>query len=268
MVVPSAGNAGGAWALYGARAGVRVTVTLARSAPVANRTEVQTAGGELVLVDGTVADAGRRAVEMARERGAFLSVPFTDPYRLEGKKTAWLEAFDQLGRDGSPRYPRTIVLPIGGGIGTIAAAKAVDEVTALGWCGDEPPVLVGAQAADCAPVAQAFERGLDTVEAWPREPTTIAAGIRVPRPPEGAMLLECVRRSGGSVEAVAEQDIVATLRDLAATEGLFTCPEGATAVAAADRLARDGKLEGPVVLYSTGSGTKYTAALAESQTRS
>ena len=130
------------------------------------------------------------------------------------------------------------------------------------------PAARPATAADCAPVVKAFECGADRVEAWPREPTTIAAGIRVPRPPEGAMLLERVRRSGGSVVAVPEEDIIATWRDVAATEGLFTCPEGATAVAAADRLARDGKLEGPVVVYSTGSGTKYTAALADSRTRS
>ena len=262
VVVPSAGNAGGAWAAYAARAGVPLTVTLARSAPLANRFEVKVAGRDVVLVDGTVADAGRRATGIARERGAFLTVPFTDPYRLEGKKTAWLEVFDRLAGGDGMRFPRTIVLPVGGGIGTMAAAKAVEEVQALRWCADQPPALVGAQAADCAPVVKAFEAGADEVQAWPDEPTTVAAGIRVPQPPEGGMLLERVRSSGGTMVAVSEREIVAAVHELAATEGVFTCPEGATAVAAADRLAAAGHLEGPVVIYSTGAGTKYAEALA------
>ena len=262
IVVPSAGNAGGAWAAYGARAGAAVTVTLARSAPLANRLEVEVSGGELVLVEGTVADAGRRAAEIARDRGAFLTVPFTDPYRLEGKKTAWLEVFDRLGAAGAMRFPGTIVLPVGGGIGTMAAAKAAEETQRLGWCGDRPPVLVGAQAADCAPAVKAFEAGADEVEAWPRRPTTVAAGIRVPQPPEGALLLAQVRASGGAMVAVSEREIAAAVRLLAAAEGVFTSPEGGTAVAAADRLARSGRLEGPIVIYSTGAGTKYAEALA------
>ena len=261
VVVPSAGNAGGAWSLYAARARVPITVTLARTAPRANRIEVRAAGGELVLVEGTVAHAGRRAQELAREQGAFLAVPFTEPYRVEGKKACWLEVFDRLGDDRGMRFPRTIVLPVGGGVATIAAAKAIAEIAALGWCADDPPALVGAQAADCAPVVRAFESDADDVAAWPGEPTTLAAGMRVPCPPEGAMLLDAVRSSGGTMVAVEEDAIVAALRDLASTEGVFTCPEGATALAAADRLARAGKLEGPVVVYSTGAGTKYLDAV-------
>jgi threonine synthase len=294
LVLPSAGNAGGAWALYAARAGLPIAVTMARTSPETNHAEVRMAGGELVLVDGTLADAGRRAVGIARDRGAFLATTFTEPYRLEGKKSCWLEVFDRLGDRsalggpasstptppnppsalGGPasstptppnprmRFPRSIVLPVGGGVAAVAAAKAAEEVAALGWCADDPPRIVGAQAADCAPVVRAFETGASDVRAWSGEPTTIAAGLRVPRPPEGALLLTAVRASRGTMLAVAEPDIVASVTDLASTEGVFACPEGATAVAAAARLAAEGRLEGPAVLYNTGAGAKYADALA------
>lgn len=263
IVMPSAGNAGGAWALYAARAGIRITVTMARTAPSANQKEVVLAGGELELVEGTIADAGARAKEISAQTGAFLAATFGEPYRVEGKKTAWLETFLQLGGGTSMAFPKTIVLPVGGGVAAVAAAKAAEEVTARGWVptSSAPPRLVGVQPDDCAPIVRAFERGDTEVSAWPGAPSTIAAGLRVPAPSEGDLVLDRVRASGGTMVAVAEDDIVAAVRDLASTEGLFACPEGAATVPAAARLAAAGDLEGPVVLYNTGSGVKYLGLL-------
>jgi threonine synthase len=274
IVMPSAGNAGGAWALYAARAGIDITVTMARTAPVANQKEVTLAGGHLELVDGTIADAGARAKQIAAESGAFLASTFNEPYRVEGKKTAWLETFLQLGDGRAMRFPRTIVLPVGGGVAAVAAAKAAAEVVALGWCGvgtaylsdnsqtgPQGPRLIGVQPEDCAPIVRAFEAGKEEVTAWAGRPTTVAAGLRVPAPSEGDLVLDRVRSSGGRMVAVAEDDIRAAVTDLASTEGLFACPEGAATVPAAARLAAEGDLEGPVVLYNTGAGTKYLDSL-------
>ena len=267
VVMPSAGNAGGAWALYSARAGIEITITMARTAPKANQAEVLAAGGELILVDGSIADAGRRAAEIANETGAFLATTFSEPYRLEGKKSCWLEVFEQLARasgaDSPMEIPRTIVLPVGGGVAAIAAGKGAEEVTAAGWAAGAPPRLVGVQPANCAPIVRSFERGIDEVPPWDGDPFTIAAGLRVPAPVEGALVLDYVRRSGGMMAAVDENEIVDAVRDLASAEGIFACPEGATTVVAAGRLAREGRLEGPVVLYNTGGGAKYADALAE-----
>lgn len=274
IVMPSAGNAGGAWALYAARAGIDITVTMARSAPAANQKEVTLAGGNLELVDGTIADAGARAKEIATETGAFLASTFNEPYRVEGKKTAWLETFLQLGGGIEMRFPRTIVLPVGGGVAAVAAAKAVEEVRLLGWLSSDlgqmsdkmtdnfrGPRIVGVQPEGCAPIVKAFESGAIEVDPVPGEPTTIAAGLRVPAPSEGDLVLDRVRASGGTMLAVSEADIVSAVGDLASTEGLFACPEGAATVPAAARLAAAGDLEGPVVLYNTGSGVKYMDAL-------
>jgi threonine synthase len=274
IVMPSAGNAGGAWALYAARAGIDITVTMARSAPTANQKEVVLAGGKLELVDGTIADAGARAKQIATDTGAFLASTFNEPYRVEGKKTAWLETFLHLGDGRAMRFPRTIVLPVGGGVAAIAAAKAAEEVIALKWCSgaaadlsdkcltnSEAPRLIGVQPGDCAPIVRAFEAGKEEVTAWAGRPTTVAAGLRVPAPSEGDLVLDRVRSSGGRMVAVAEDDIRAAVTDLASTEGLFACPEGAATVPAAARLAAEGDLEGPVVLYNTGAGTKYLDSL-------
>ena len=261
IVMPTAGNAGAAWALYAARAGMELTVVMSRTAPVSQQAEVTAAGAELELVEGSIADAGNRAKQIAAETGAFFAGTLSEPYRLEGKKTAWLELFDQCGDDTTMRLPRTLVIPVGGGVAALAAAKAAEEVTALGWASGDTPVLVGVQAEDCAPVVRAFEAGQEEVEPWGKTTSTIAAGLRVPAPSEGALVLERVRSSGGTMLAVADRDLRLSVRHLAATEGIFACPEGAATVAAADRLARSGELKGPVVLYNTGSGIKYIDVL-------
>jgi threonine synthase len=249
LVLPSAGNAGGAWALYGARAGLPVTVVMARTAPAMNQDEVRLAGATLELVDGTLADAGRRAKEIAAETGAFLAATFGEPYRVEGKKTAWLEMFDQLGR-----MPGTIVFPVGGGVGLVAAHKAAAEVRELGWYDGPPPALVGVQVDDCAPIVRAFEEGRDAAETWPGEPTTSAAGLRVTAPGESDVVLRCVRDTGGTMVSVSESELTDAVATTARTEGVWLSPEGGAAMAALRRL--DSPRE-PVVVYNTASGPKY-----------
>jgi threonine synthase len=251
LVLPSAGNAGGAWALYAARAGLPVTVTMASTAPKMNQDEVVLAGGRLELVDGTLADAGAFARQVAGETGAFLAATFGEPYRVEGKKTAWLETFDQLGR-----LPGTIVFPVGGGVGLVAAAKAVAEVLELGWYDGPGPALVGVQVDDCAPIVAAYDAGLDAATTWPGTPTTRAAGLRVTAPGESDLVLRCVRESGGTMLAVSEAAIEEAQLRIACAQGVWLSPEGAAAVAALPSL--DGPRE-PVVVYNTASGAKYAA---------
>lgn len=267
VVMPSAGNAGGAWSLYAARAGLSLTVTMARTAPQMNQVEVQSAGATLELVDGSIADAARRARAIAADSGAFMAATFNEPYRVEGKKTAWLETFDQLGDEASMRMPRTIIAPVGGGVAAIAAAKVAEEIRTLGWTDDPPPRLIGVQPERVAPIVAAFERGDDEVEPWSGDAMTIASGLRVPAPSEGWLVLREVRASGGRVLAASENDIVAGVGTLAASEGIFACPEGAATLVALERLITEEDVEGPVVLYNTGSGAKYAAELAAYMSR-
>ncbi|MEA2446791.1 MAG: threonine synthase, partial [Actinomycetota bacterium] len=170
VVMPTAGNAGGTWSLYAARAGIEITVVMSSQAPRTNQIEVSAAGGTLELVDGSIADAGERAKEIASETGAFLATTFSEPYRLEGKKSAWFEIFDGLGNGSEMAFPGTLVMPVGGGVAAIAAAKAAQEVLGAGWARGVPPVLVGVQAANCAPIVKAFAEGRDDVPPWTEDP--------------------------------------------------------------------------------------------------
>ena len=270
LVMPSAGNAGGAWSLYAARAGTPITVTMARDAPRMNQVEVTLAGGRLELVDGTIADAGEEAKRIAAGTNAFLCATFSEPYRLEGKKTAWFEICDQLGDGGAMTLPGTVVVPVGGGVAAVAAWKATAEIIAAGWAAGRVPRIIGVQAdtmawdieaewtADtCAPIVTAFEAGEFEVAPWDEPIATAAAGLRVPSPSEGYLVLNAVRETNGRMVAVSEDEIRRATALLASSEGIWACPEGACAVAAIEKLAAGGALDPPVVVYNSGTGAKY-----------
>jgi threonine synthase len=261
LVMPSAGNAGGAWSLYAARAGIPITVTMAKDAPRMNRVEVTLAGGHLELVDGTIADAGGRARDIASETGAFLCATFSEPYRVEGKKTAWFEICDQLGDDETMALPATVIVPVGGGVAAVAAWKAASEILAAGWAAGRVPRIVGVQPDTCAPIAASFKEGRSEVPSWAGTIATAAAGLRVPSPTEGYLVLRAVRESNGTMLSVSEDEIRRATSVLASSEGIWACPEGACAVAAAERLADAGGLEPPVVVYNSGAGAKYAGEM-------
>ena len=135
FTMPSAGNAAGAAAAYGARAGLPVKVFMPQDAPPANKKESFMAGSELNLVDGLISDAGRIAVTVAEEQNLFDLSTLKEPYRAEGKKTMGLEIAMQLGW----KMPDTIIYPTGGGTGIIGMYKGFQELLELGWVSGTPP---------------------------------------------------------------------------------------------------------------------------------
>jgi threonine synthase len=262
IALPTAGNAGAAWAAYGARAGLQVVVAMPNDAPPLTQQEVRLYGAQLHLVDGTIADAGawiNRWNEEVRGNGynGYNASTFKEPYRLEGKKTLGLEMAEQLGW----RAPDVILYPTGGGVGLIGLWKAFAELRALGWLDDAQPTprLVAVQAAGCAPVVRAWEAGETATSFW-EGAQTIAAGLRVPGPLAGGLMLRALRETQGTALAVNDAEIRAALGELARA-GLWLCPEGAALLPAARRLRTQGWIrEGErVVLLNTGSGLVYPA---------
>jgi threonine synthase len=252
LVAPSAGNAGGALAAYGARAGLPVTVFLPRDTPAILIEECRTYGARVELVDGLIDDAGKRAAEHARETGAFNVATLREPYRVEGKKTMAYELVLELGD-----VPGAIVYPTGGGTGLIGMWKAFDELQALGWIGARRPKMIAVQAAGCAPIVRAFARGAERAERW-NDARTAAWGLRVPSALGDRLMLQALRESNGTAIAVAEtamHDDMLTLRRL---EGIDAAEEGGAALAGLRALlARNERFAGPVVLFNTGSALKY-----------
>jgi threonine synthase len=253
FIIPSAGNAGGAAAVYGARAGLPVAVIVPRTTPAAAIAEAEISGAHVFTVDGSIGDAGKIVGKAAPAVGWFDLSTLKEPYRLEGKKTMGLELAEQL----DWRMPDVLLYPTGGGTGLVGIPKGYEELRAMRWLAGTMPRFVAVQAEGCAPVVKAFHDGAENTTPWPN-PETHAAGLRVPGPFAGRQMLRVLRDSGGDAIAVSEQAIVEAQHLLARLEGIWTAPESAALIAALavmkDRrqVARDTE----VVMILTGAGLK------------
>lgn len=260
IAIPSAGNAAGALAAYCAAAGIEAHIFVPRDVPFANYVEALTYGAKVTLVDGLISDCGRIVAERKDKEGWFDISTLKEPFRVEGKKTMGYELVEQLGWE----YPDAVFYPTGGGVGLIGMWKSFGELEELGWVKGKRPKMIAVQSAGCAPIPLAFDQGRQTSEAW-KNAATFASGLRVPKAYGDYIILEDVRASGGTAVAVADDEILASLKDWARSEGIFLSPEGATATAAYDRLLTDGFLKPSdrVVLFNTGAGLKYVDVIAE-----
>ena len=260
IAVPSAGNAGGAAAAYAAAAGIEAHIFMPKDVPLANQVECVAYGAEMTLVDGLISDCARIVAERKASEGWFDLSTLKEPFRIEGKKTMGYELVEQLGW----AYPDAVFYPTGGGVGLIGMWKAFEELEELGWVTGKRPKMIAIQAAGCAPVARAYEQNEIVSQMW-QDAQTFASGLRVPKPYGDYLILDIVRKSEGTVVALSDEQIFASLRDWAANEGLLLSPEGAAATAAYDYLLSTGFLSpvDRVVLFNTGSGNKYTDVLAQ-----
>ena len=252
--MPTNGNAGGAWAAYCARAGIKAVIVMPKGAPAINRKEVAVAGAALYLVDGLISDAGKIIARAVAEYGWFDASTLKEPYRIEGKKTMGLELAEQLGW----QVPDVILYPTGGGVGIIGIYKALRELQEIGWIGDKLPRLVAVQATGCAPIVRAWSERKGESEFW-EGAHTVAFGITVPKALGDFLVLEAVYATNGCGVAVTDDEILRAQQMLAGAEGVFVCPEGAATLAAAVHLAREGWITPAeqVVLLNTGTGLKY-----------
>ena len=262
FTMPSAGNAAGAMAAYAARGGLESHVFMPRDAPEANKAESVAMGSRLTLVEGFIGDAGRLSREVAQRDGLFDMSTLQEPYRAEGKKTMGLEIAMQLGW----RMPDAIVYPTGGGTGIVGMRKGFEEMLELGWVDGPIPKFIAVQAEGCQPIVKAFHEGSDTAEPWPN-PSTVGDGLRVPHPFADYLILEALRDTGGTALAVTDREMVDAMREMASTEGVLPCPEGAATLAALRRLIHDATLgsEETIVLLNTGSGYKYLELLTDTR---
>ncbi len=252
LVAPSAGNAGGALAAYGARARLPVRVYVPRDTPAILIEEMHGYGASVVLVEGLIDEAGRLAAQFAQENGAFNVATFREPYRVEGKKTMGYELVEQLGR-----VPGTIVYPTGGGTGLVAMWKAFGELEHLGWIGASRPVMVCVQAEGCAPIVRAFRRG-DASAQRVENGTTRMWGLRVPGGIGDRLSLAAIRQSHGHAIAVSDEASESAMRELHEREGIDATEEGGATLAALRSLVSSGvELPSPVVLFNTATSLKY-----------
>ncbi len=252
-IIPTAGNAGGALSAYAAKAQIKATVIMPRHTPETLKEECRHYGAELLLVDGLIDAAGKKAKELCATTGAFDVSTLKEPYRLEGKKTLGYEIAEQL----TWRLPDVIVYPTGGGTGLIGMWKAFKEMKELGWITGKLPRMVVVQSARCAPMVQLFENGQLSAHFSP-EPT-IAYGLAVPHPFAKDMIQEIIRESRGTAIAISEEAIASATRELATEEGRLLSPEGSAAYAGLKKLIEKDYIheDETVLFFNTGSWYKY-----------
>jgi threonine synthase len=254
VAMPTNGNAGAALAAYASRAGMESFVFCPDDTPGVNVREIDLQGGKVWRVNGLIHDCGRIVREGTGPMGWFDMSTLKEPYRIEGKKTMGLELAEQLGW----RVPDVIFYPTGGGTGLIGMWKAFQELGKIGWIGEKRPRMVAVQASGCAPIVRAFESGDEFAAEW-KNAHTIASGIRVPVAVGDFLILRAVRESGGFAITVEDEAIDNAQREVAHSDGILLCPEGAATLAAYWKSLINGLIspDDEAVLFNCGSGLKY-----------
>ncbi len=259
LACPSTGNLANAVAAAAARAGIRSAVFVPSNLESQKIITTAVYGGTFVTVDGNYDDVNRLASEIAGEQEdwAFVNVNVR-PYYAEGSKTLGYEIAEQLGW----RLPDQIVVPVASGSQLTKIDKAFQELIKLGLVEDKPYKVYGAQAAGCDPVATAFKNGWDVFR--PVKPDTIAKSLAIGNPADGTYVLDVVRRTGGAVEDVTDEQVVEGIRLLARTEGIFGETAGGVTVGVLRKLVESGRLDpgAETVIINSGDGLKTLDAVA------
>ena len=224
VLCASTGNTSASAAAYAARSGLKCRVFLPKGKVAAGKlSQAVMHGAEIVSVSGNFDDALRLALADAERRG-YAVVNSTNPFRIEGQKTAAFEVLEQLGR-----APDNHFMPVGNAGNITAYWKGYVEMGAR-------PRMHGWQAAKV---------------------DTFATAIRIREPVSWAGALRARDESGGLLGKVTDAEIRAAYRRLAREEGVFCEPASAAGVAGLVKLARAGKAPaGTTVCVLTGHGLK------------
>jgi len=254
MIVPTAGNAGGALSAYCAKAGIESIVVMPTHTPDAFKKECKAFGAELILVNGLINDCAQLVAKIKNDRDCFDVSTMKEPFRLEGKKTLGYEIAEQM----NWTLPDVILYPAGGGTGLIGIWKAFKEMLSMGWITNIPTRMIAVQAQNCKPLVDTFtQKQLDSSK-YQGMPT-IANGLAVPRPFAEQMMLKVLAQSKGTALAVSEQEITNSVKEIAVKEGMLVAPEGAALLAALKVLLNSGQIfkDERILLLNTGSCYKY-----------
>jgi len=248
MVGFSTGNAGVAQAAYAAAAGLASVVFVPKTASLEKIASMMIYGSKVIVVNGTFDDAGRIAGEVSKKMGWMYNGGVINPIRQEGKKTLAYEICEQLNWNAPDWY----VQAVGVGTAAIGAHKGFTELLKIGWINDK--VKIGCvQAEGCAPMARAFKAGLEEIEPVVR-PKTVASAIAVGNPAGWPLLRRAVIESGGTIEAVSDDEILEAYRLLAKFEGIYAEPAGAAPIAFVKKLLNEGYIDASEVIVCVISG--------------
>lgn len=216
-------------------------------------------GATLYVVNGNYDQCSRLTVELTSELPwGFVNVGLR-AYYAEGNKTVGFEIAEQLGW----QLPDAVFCPVGSGALFSRVYEGLEQLRALGLVSAPLPRMYGAQAAGCAPVAEAFEAARE--EITPVRPCTLARSIAIGNPADGDLALATARRSGGGVIAVPEDRIAPAMRSLAETTGVFGEAAAGVTLGALQLAIEHGAVREHehVVVLVTGDGLKTPEPVAD-----
>ncbi|MGD0218990.1 MAG: threonine synthase [Acidimicrobiales bacterium] len=257
----STGNLANSVAAHAARAGMECYVFVPADLERTKLTTTAVFGARVVAINGTYDEVNRLCAEIVDEHGewAFANINLR-AYYAEGSKTVAFEVAEQLGW----QLPDHVVVPIASGSLLTKIDKGFSELGLTGLvAGDRRVRISGAQAAGCAPVAQALAERRDVPT--PVRPATIAKSLAIGNPADGEEALRSVRSSGGSIATATDAEIIEGMRLLARTEGIFAETAGGVTVACLGKLAHEGVVrhDERVVACITGTGLKTVEAFGD-----
>ena len=254
----STGNLANSTAAIAAHAGMECCVFIPADLEAGKILGTLVYNPTLMAVRGNYDQVNRLCSEVANTYGwGFVNINLR-PYYSEGSKTLGYEVVEQLGW----RLPDHIVAPLASGSLFTKIRKGFDEFMKVGLVEEKHVRFSGAQAEGCSPIAQAFAEGRDFIT--PVKPNTIAKSIAIGNPADGPYALDIASRTGGSIAAVNDEEIIEGIKLLAETEGVFTETAGGTTIAVLKKLVEQGKIDPSetTVAYITGNGLKTTEAVA------
>ncbi|MER7273339.1 threonine synthase [Dactylosporangium sp. NPDC000244] len=258
----STGNLANSVAAHAARAGVPSTVFIPADLEPGKVVMTAVYGGEVVAIEGSYDEVNRLCSELTEtdefENTAFVNVNVR-PFYAEGSKTLGYEVAEQLGW----RIPAQVVIPMASGELLTKIDKAFAELVEIGLVPPTEWKVFGAQSAGCNPIAKALHDGTD--EITPVKPTGIAKSLNIGDPAAGVYALESVRRTGGWMEYVGDDEIREGIQLLARTAGVYAETAGGVTTAVLKKLVESGKLDpnAETVIFNTGDGLKTLDAVAD-----
>ena len=254
----STGNLANAVAAQAAQQGFDACVFIPADLEPAKILNTAVYGARIVRINGNYDHVNRLCSQIADRFNWGLVNVNLRPYYSEGSKTHGFEIAEQLGW----RLPDNVVVPMAGGslIGKIA--KAFHELVTLGWVEDKPVKFFGAQATGCSPISTAVKNGAPRFD--PQKPNTIARSLAIGNPADGNYASKLIRDSGGWADDVSDPEIVAAIKLLAETQGIFTETAGGVTVGVTQKLIDQGRIQAneTTVACITGNGLKTTDAIA------
>jgi threonine synthase len=251
LVLSSTGNAGAAFSIYAARAGIGCVSIVPSDVLEANVMQIRHAGGDLRILDKW-SDATTLATTLARTLGYEDVSAARTTLRIEGKKTLGFEIVEQLGW----QFPDAVVCPTGGGTGILALQKAFNELLAAGLACGSLPRLFASQYSGCAPIVVAHHRGLKSVSPWPRIDTP-RGGMRTAAPAAGDQVLEAI--ANGGAHAVTPAVAFTAAMDVTRRDGILIGPEGGTALAALSAALTLGQIARDSIVVAINTATPIKA---------